>query len=221
MKKIYIILGVIALALSVEGLIILSHVGSDNQSGLKVDCTALSNCLGAGTRFPNGISADTTSPTAGQVRGTTLTITGAGTIGSTLGITGAATLSSSLTTLGTFTEGGGVRATSTDDTSATLLATDFDVENIINFTPNVTGITLTSPASSTLTSFIGTAGQSRRVLLCNATTTAGEYFTFAAGTGNNLHQATSSMSVLYGTCVRLEFYRNSDTDIELYYGSGY
>lgn len=33
--------------------------------------------LGAtGTRFPNGISADTTSPTSGQVRGTTLTTTG-------------------------------------------------------------------------------------------------------------------------------------------------
>lgn len=35
----------------------------------------------SGTRFPNGISADTTSPSAGQVRGTTLTITGATTIG--------------------------------------------------------------------------------------------------------------------------------------------
>lgn len=33
--------------------------------------------LGAsGTRFPNGISADTTSPVAGEVRGTTLTVTG-------------------------------------------------------------------------------------------------------------------------------------------------
>lgn len=29
----------------------------------------------SGTRFPNGLSADTTSPTTGQVRGTTLTTT--------------------------------------------------------------------------------------------------------------------------------------------------
>lgn len=29
-----------------------------------------------GTRFPNGISADTTSPSAGQIRGTTLALTG-------------------------------------------------------------------------------------------------------------------------------------------------
>lgn len=38
--------------------------------------------LGSGTRMPNGISADSTSPSAGQVRGTTLTITGASTLGS-------------------------------------------------------------------------------------------------------------------------------------------
>src|SRR3990167_5299160 len=37
--------------------------------------------LGAtGTRFPNGLSADTTSPNVGQVRGTTLTVTGAATL---------------------------------------------------------------------------------------------------------------------------------------------
>lgn len=35
-----------------------------------------------GTRFPNGISADTTSPAVGQVRGTTLLATGATTLGS-------------------------------------------------------------------------------------------------------------------------------------------
>jgi hypothetical protein len=32
--------------------------------------------LGSGTRFPNGISADTTSPARGEVRGTSLTTTG-------------------------------------------------------------------------------------------------------------------------------------------------
>lgn len=37
--------------------------------------------LGAtGTRFPNGVSADTTSPVEGELRGTTLTITGAASI---------------------------------------------------------------------------------------------------------------------------------------------
>lgn len=44
--------------------------------------------LGGGTRFPNGISADTTSPAIGQVRGTTSSITGTSTIeGYALGAT--------------------------------------------------------------------------------------------------------------------------------------
>ena len=34
----------------------------------------------AGSRFPNGLSADSTSASAGQVRGTTLTVTGAATL---------------------------------------------------------------------------------------------------------------------------------------------
>lgn len=34
----------------------------------------------SGSRFPNGISADSTSPNSGQVRGTTLTVTGASTL---------------------------------------------------------------------------------------------------------------------------------------------
>lgn len=49
--------------------------------------------LGSGTRFPNGLSADSTSPSAGEVRGTTLTITGAATLSGeiTLGNCGTAT----------------------------------------------------------------------------------------------------------------------------------
>lgn len=45
-----------------------------------------------GTRFPNGISADTTSPSAaGNIRGTTFTLTGAATLGGlTVGTNGTA-----------------------------------------------------------------------------------------------------------------------------------
>lgn len=43
----------------------------------------------AGTRFPSGISADSTSPSTGEVRGTTLTVTGAASIAGTLTTTGA------------------------------------------------------------------------------------------------------------------------------------
>jgi len=58
----------------------------DNQSGLE------SNLGSSGTRFPHGVSADSTSPVSGELRGTTLTITGAATLSSTLGVTGATTL---------------------------------------------------------------------------------------------------------------------------------
>ena len=47
-------------------------VGDDGQS------------VGAGTRFPSGLSADGTAPTTGQIRGTTLTVTGNSTLSGTL-----------------------------------------------------------------------------------------------------------------------------------------
>lgn len=59
-----------------------------------------SDDLGAGTRFPNGISADSTAPSAGQVRGTTLLTTGNVTLGDggdSVTIATAANATSSLT----------------------------------------------------------------------------------------------------------------------------
>lgn len=51
--------------------------------GAFVYASQRSNNLGAsGTRFPNGLSADTTSPTAGQVRGTSFLATGSLTVSS-------------------------------------------------------------------------------------------------------------------------------------------
>jgi hypothetical protein len=50
-----------------------------------------------GTRFPNGISADSTSPVAGQVRGATFTSTGDVTIGGgTLNVTTSNTATSTI-----------------------------------------------------------------------------------------------------------------------------
>jgi hypothetical protein len=65
----------IAVVIAIGGL----YYPTVDLSGLKA---AVENSLGAsGTRFPNGLSADSTSPVAGQVRGTTLTSTGAATFG--------------------------------------------------------------------------------------------------------------------------------------------
>lgn len=75
--------------------------------------------LGAsGTRFPSGISADSTSPTSGQIRGTTFTATGAMTVGSTLDVTGAVTMGSTASTTGDlYVSGGTIDITTTTATS--------------------------------------------------------------------------------------------------------
>ena len=61
----------------IAALFVLVLVGGNNQSGI------FSLIFGAtGTRSPNGISADSTSPSVGQVRGTTVLATSNLTIGS-------------------------------------------------------------------------------------------------------------------------------------------
>ena len=125
------------------------------------------------------------------------------------------------TRLETLTEGGGIRATSTNDTTATFLASDFDVENMIEFTPTVTGITATLPATSTLLDFLPNASDSRSLMLCNATTTALAAFTLAFGTGMNAQKATSTLAIPSGDCATLDFVRATDTDIEVFYDLGF
>ena len=51
-------------------LVIVALVGGNNQSGT----------FGSGTRYPYGLSTDSTLPSAGEVRTTTLTVTGASTL---------------------------------------------------------------------------------------------------------------------------------------------
>ena len=119
-----------------------------------------------------------------------------------------------------FQMGGNIYSTSTTDTSATLLAANLRDTHIINFTPNRTATTLTLPATSTLSDWLKTTGSMDIVIICNATSTI-DSFTLAAGTGMNLHQATSSMGIMNGDCSELTFIRNSDTDIELIYQEGY
>lgn len=51
--------------------------------------------VGGGSRFPNGLSTDSTSPSAGQVRTTTLLTTGASTLGGNVTVTTSNTATSS------------------------------------------------------------------------------------------------------------------------------
>ncbi len=89
----------------------------------------------AGTRAPNGLSADNTLPVAGQVRGTTLTITGAAALA-------AATLSGTLTQ-------------STSNTATTTAALGC-IQTVA--TSTVTPIRLEFGAVSAATTTFGSAG---------------------------------------------------------------
>lgn len=134
-----------------------------------------------------------------------------------LSTSGTATFSGG-TTASPFTEGGGVTATSTSGNVVPLLESDFDTENIIDVTLNVQDATLSFPATSTLTSFIPTAGQTRTLFVRNATTTATMDLTISGGTGVLLKKATST-AVVYGDTdganyARIDLTRKSNTDIE-------
>lgn len=135
-----------------------------------------------------------------------------------LSTSGAATFTGA-STFATLTQGGGIRATSTVNSAETLLAADFDVENVIAYTLNVQDATLTLPASSTLSSFIPTAGQERSIFIRNASTTAAMDLTLAGGTGMNLLVASSTKVIVGNTSgsnsARLDFVRRADTDIDV------
>ncbi len=158
--------------------------------------------LGAsGSRFPNGISANSTSPSAGEVLGTTLAITGASDVS-------------------TFTQGGGVRATSTVNAAETLLASDFDVENVIDYTLNVLDSTLTWPASTSLSSFLPNAGDTRTITVRHATTTIAMDLTFATTTGVFFRSASSTTLVIPGSeggnnYADFKWIRRADTDFDV------
>ncbi len=81
------ILWILILAVTASTVVsIVGLVGGNNQS-----------VLGGGSRFPNGLSTDSTLPSAGQVRTATLTTTGAATLGGNLTVTTSNTATSTAT----------------------------------------------------------------------------------------------------------------------------
>jgi hypothetical protein len=122
-----------------------------------------------------------------------------------------ATVTSSLATVGTLTQGGGVFAT-TSIGSGTLTAANIASANLIEQT-NTGVVTITLPASTTLTSFIPTAAQTRTIYLANLGSAT---VTLAGGTGTLLRVASSTLvtpGVVSGSVGRLDFIRKSNTDV--------
>lgn len=91
------IMGVVGLVAILALIFSLAKVGGNSQPSItegQVRAIVAETFGASGTRFPNGLSADSTSPTAGQLRGSTLTLTGASTFGGTATFTSTNTATS-------------------------------------------------------------------------------------------------------------------------------
>lgn len=117
--------------------------------------------------------------------------------------------------------GGGITATSTTSDVVILVATDFDTENVIDVTLNISDATLSFPATTTLSKdFLPMAGDTRTLFIRNATTTAAMDLTLSGGTGFLYKQASSTTAVIAGDAdggnfARLDLIRKANTDIEI------
>lgn len=90
-------------------------------------------------------------------------------------------------------------STSTSATAYTLVAGDINAFDAVVITPNVGNLTLTFPASSTVSTFLPAVGDHQHTCFVNGTTTANTQLIFAGGTGFNLQVASSSISVVGST----------------------
>jgi len=114
---------------------------------------------------------------------------GTGAFSSTVAFNGLPTLNAGL--LHSYTN-----STSTTATTQTLLAADILNYATVIMDIEVGATTFTFPASSTLSAMVPVAGDRFEQCWYNATTTASQTITFAAGTGIDLEISTSSTNAL-------------------------
>lgn len=126
---------------------------------------------------------------------------------------GNATLNGSLvsvtTTVEKLTTGGRVLSSSTVATAGVLTLNDFASYGTWELTPNTADLTLTLPTSSTLATYLPNAGDRDRIMIRNATSTAGIDVILAAGTGIDLGSASTTISIPAGSIAPLECVRHS------------
>lgn len=207
------ILGVIGAVLILIGLVTFTGTKSDVATPATVGADAVTNpqwfvngaSFGKNNWFLGGNAGDSTLGVSTSSRGTNPVLSFSTTGG--------------LTLTGILTSGGGVTATTTDTTASTLAVTDFDNENVIDVTPGAASVTLSFPATSSLTSFIPATGQTRTIFIRNATTTAGVNILVASSTGVIVNSASTSALIMSTTGAKnygkLDFVRKANTDISV------
>jgi len=170
-----------------------------------------------GTRFPNGISADGTSPIAGQVRGTTLAVTGASTL-TGLSTHAAGFVSTASSTVSEFrvsgesflsllTYGGATTSSSTVQTSRTLSTADVCNNSLLELFPTVGSITVTMPSATLMIAdCIPDIGDVRTMWLFNSTSTNSIVITLADG-ADTIHLEVEGLTTVFedNEWVRLTF----------------
>lgn len=157
---------------------------------------------GVGTRFPYGLSVDSTSPVAGLIRGTDLTITDDAVVEN-------------------FTRGGNACAI-TDANGGTYTLTDAELDSCSTFTLTASGagqevVALTFPATSTMALTIPNAGDCRDWLYDASAVAAATTTTLTAGTGHDIIAATTNDDLIDGAeFAQITMCRQSDSDVTTY-----
>lgn len=107
-----------------------------------------------------------------------------------------------------------VVSTSTSATAMTLQESDLGNTRYVSVTPNTADLTYTFPSTSTLTSFLQTAGYATQIVFKNVTTTAGIEVILSPGTGFDFDNiSTSTRRINPGASLSLFCIREVDTDI--------
>ena len=115
-----------------------------------------------------------------------------------------------------FTQGGGILSISQSGAAYTLTEAEMLASNVIEVASNATGaaLTITLPATSTMTTLIPTAGNTRLWYVENNHTAAATTTTLAAGTGIDLLENDGQNVVLgINNTATIECWRKSDTDV--------
>ncbi len=191
-----------------------------NHLGLVIILFLIFSSFGSGVGAINRDTTTITNPfdfTQGMTS-TVATFTGtitavAANLSGALDVIGALTVGGT-TVVDEFTQGGLILATSTDATATVLRAADLLTYSGWKVTVNLTDLTYTFPASSTLSALVPTAGDSRTWMIHNATTTTAIDVIFAAGTGSEIKGAGGAALTIdessFGT---ITLFRKANSDL--------
>lgn len=153
--------------------------------------------------------------TAGQYDEFSISSAGAVTTSGNMSVTGDVAVVGG-TVVDEFTQGGGIITIATTSATYTMTAAELAGGNVISIS-SVTGaaaLTLTLPATSTLTTVIPNTGDSRDWWIKNAHTAAATTTTIAVGTGIELQGVGTGSDVINGgVWGSLSCYREASTDI--------